>query len=135
MCSVQLGSQVYWLVSGERLERAVSVTVGHDLADEGSGEGEGGCSPVEPVTRWLGVARDFARDEGKSEWGCVGERRPNWSTSRCRAAWWRGQCIKMWCTLSRGAGRLALHAACVHGGSPLLAAGCTDAPAWEGGWL
>ena len=51
MCSVRLRSQVYWVMSGERLERAVSVTVGHDLADEGSGEGEGGCSPVALVTR------------------------------------------------------------------------------------
>ena len=76
VCSVQLGSQIYWLMSGERPERAVSVPVGHDLADEGSGEGEGGSSLVELVTRWLGVVRDFARDEGKSEWGCVGERRP-----------------------------------------------------------
>ena len=76
MCSVQLVSQIHWLMSGERLERAVSVTVGHDLVDEGSGEGEGGCSPVELVTRWLGVVRDFARDEGKSEWVCVSERRP-----------------------------------------------------------
>ena len=75
-CSVQLGPQVYWLVRGERLERAVSVTVDHDFADEGSGQGERGCSPVELVTRWLGVVRDFARDEGKGEWVCVIECRP-----------------------------------------------------------
>ena len=42
--SVWFGTQVHWLMSGERLERAVSASVGYDLADEVGSKGEGGCS-------------------------------------------------------------------------------------------
>ena len=72
-----LGSQVHWLVSGERLERAVSASVDYDVADEVGGDGKRGCCACELSLCWLCVVHDLARDESKCEWEGVVKRGSN----------------------------------------------------------